>query len=74
MSKRAELEYIRKGRFVHLPNGDLWKEFPSIAKAKKWSWEIQKTNGGLGMGAVKVEEPKKSKVIFRDNKLVLGEV
>lgn len=43
----------RKGAIINMTGG-AYKVFPSINKAKKESWKIQKSNGGLGHGAVQL--------------------
>lgn len=50
-----EPTHIRKGKTIRNLADDSVKVHESINAAKRASREIQKSNGGLGMGAVKVE-------------------
>ena len=47
-----ETKYYRKKNLIMGPDGI--KEYPSISQAKKASWALQKENGGLGCGILKV--------------------
>lgn len=49
-----EPAYIRKGRVVREVGGKA-ETFKSISQAKRRSLELQKANGGLGSGYVRVE-------------------
>ena len=52
----VEVQYIRDGKDVQEVKSGAWTDHQSKNRAKRWSREYQKANGGLGMGAVRVEK------------------
>ena len=49
---KRQAKYFRKGTVIRGPEGD--QNFQSIALAKKESHRIQKAEGGLGSGVMRV--------------------
>lgn len=56
--KHEEPTYIRKGRTLRNVKDGTVETLPSISAAKKHSSLLQKANGGLGCGYVRVERKK----------------
>lgn len=57
--KHATPNYIRKGRTIRCLADNTVETLPSISAAKRRSAELQKQNGGLGSGYVRVERKAK---------------
>ena len=55
---KAETKYFRDGKTLYRPDGSIYNGCKSINEAKAFSRKVQKENGGLGMGAVKLGKPK----------------
>lgn len=56
---KQELLYTRKGKTIHNIVENTSETFPSRNLAKKASVKLQRANGGLGMGSLRVQAEKK---------------
>lgn len=54
--QHKEPTYIRKANLIlHADTRAVYQEFKSISQAKRFSSQLQRNNGGLGVGYLRVE-------------------